>query len=153
MNLLSSDNKLLNSFFKNFLFGTVISVVCTILTVILNGILIGNFFGKIGLAAFGLSMPVIYANLAIGYIFSYGGSIVASNNMADEKRVNNNFSVTCIAAAIVGIILTVLLLWFSPTIAYIFGASGESFNATVSLMKGLFLGILPIMFLYIFVNY
>ena len=133
MNLLSSDNKLLNSFFKNFLFGTVISVVCTILTVILNGILIGNFFGKIGLAAF--------------------GSIVASNNMADEKRVNNNFSVTCIAAAIVGIILTVLLLWFSPTIAYIFGASGESFNATVSLMKGLFLGILPIMFLYIFVNY
>lgn len=153
MNLLSSENKLLSSFFKNFLFGTVISVVCTILTVILNGILIGNFFGKIGLAAFGLAMPVIYANLAIGYIFSYGGSIVASNNMADEKRVNNNFSVTCIAAAIVGIILTVLLLWLSPNIAQIFGASGESVDATVSLMKGLFLGILPIMFLYIFVNY
>ena len=105
MNLLSNDNKLLNSFFKNYLFGTVIAVVCTILTVILNGIIVGNFFGKVGLAAFGLAMPVIYANLAIGYIFSYGGSIVASNNMADEKRVNNNFSVTCIVAAIVGIIL------------------------------------------------
>ena len=51
MNLLSNDNKLLDSFFKNFLFGTVIAVVCTILTIILNGILAGNFFGKIGLAA------------------------------------------------------------------------------------------------------
>lgn len=85
MNLLSDDNKLLNSFFKNFLLGTVIAVLCTILTVILNGIIIGNFFGKVGLAAFGLAMPIIYANLAIGYIFSNGGSIVASNNMADAK--------------------------------------------------------------------
>ncbi|WP_298501274.1 MATE family efflux transporter [uncultured Methanobrevibacter sp.] len=153
MNLLSSDNKLLNSFFKNYLFGTVISVVLTILTVILNGIIIGNFFGNIGLAAFGLAMPIIYANLAIGYIFSYGGSIVASNNMADEKRVNNNFSVTCIVAAIVGIVLTASLLFFSTNVAQILGASGESLDATVSLMRGLFLTILPLMFLYIFVNY
>ena len=153
MNLLSNDNKLLDSFFKNFLFGTVIAVVCTILTIILNGILAGNFFGKIGLAAYGLAMPVIYANLAIGYIFSYGGSIVASNHMSDEKRVNNNFSVVCIVATIVGVILTVLLLFFSSNIAQIFGASGESFDATVSFMRGLFLGILPIMFLNIFVNY
>ena len=93
MNLLGNDNKLLNSFFKSYILGAVISVVCTILVVILNGIIIGNFFGKIGLAAFGLTLPIIYANLAIGYIFAYGGSIVASNNMADEKRVNNNFTV------------------------------------------------------------
>lgn len=153
MNLLSSENKLLNSFFKNYLFGTVISVVLTILTVILNGILVGNFFGNIGLAAFGLAMPIIYANLAIGYIFSYGGSIVASNNMADEKRVNNNFSVVCIVAVFVGIILTVLSVVFCPNIAHILGASGESFNATVSFMNGLFLSILPLIFMYIFVNY
>ena len=153
MNLLGNDNKLLNSFFKSYILGAVISVVCTILVVILNGIIIGNFFGNIGLAAFGLTLPIIYANLAIGYIFSYGGSIVASNNMADEKRVNNNFTVVCIAAAIVGIVLTVLLLIFTSDVAQILGASGESFNATVSLMKGFFLVILPLMFLYIFINY
>ncbi|WP_292881697.1 MATE family efflux transporter [Methanobrevibacter sp. UBA188] len=153
MNLLSNDNKLLNSFFKSYILGAVISVVCTILVVILNGIIIGNFFGKIGLAAFGLTLPIIYANLAIGYIFAYGGSIVASNNMADEKRVNNNFTVVCIVAAIVGLVLTVLLLIFTPNVAQILGASGESFNATVSLMKGFFLVILPLMFLYIFINY
>lgn len=121
MNLLSNDNNLLNAFFKNYLFGTVISVVCTILVIILNGVIIGNFFGEIGLAAFGLAMPIIYANLAIGYVFAYGGSVVASNNMADEKRVNNNFSVVCIVAAIVGIILTVLLLLFSSNVAQILG--------------------------------
>ena len=153
MNLLSNDNKLLNSFFKNYILGAVIAVVCTILVVILNGIIIGNFFGKIGLAAFGLTLPIIYANLAIGYIFSYGGSIVASNNMADEKRVNNNFTVVCIVAAIIGIVLTVLLLIFTSNVAQMLGASGESFNATVSLMKGIFLVILPLMFLYIFINY
>ena len=90
MNLLGHENKLLNSFFRKFLFGTVIASLFTILVVILNGIVVGNFFGKIGLAAFGLAMPIIYANLAIGYVFAYGGSVVASNNMADEKRVNNN---------------------------------------------------------------
>ena len=153
MNLLSNDNKLLNSFFKNYILGAVIAVVCTILVVILNGIIIGNFFGNIGLAAFGLTLPIIYANLAIGYIFSYGGSIVASNNMADEKRVNNNFTVVCIVAAIIGLILTVLLLIFTSDVAQILGASGESFNSTVSLMKGFFLVILPLMFLYIFINY
>lgn len=153
MNLLGNDNKLLHSFFRKFLFGTVISALFTILVVILNGIVIGNFFGKIGLAAFGLAMPIIYANLAIGYIFSYGGSIVASNNMADKRRVNNNFSVVCIVATIVGLFLTVLLLIFSSSVAKILGASGESFYATVSLMNGLFLGILPLMFLYIFINY
>ena len=153
MNLLSNDNKLLNSFFKNYILGAVIAVVCTILVVILNGIIIGNFFGEIGLAAFGLTLPIIYANLAIGYIFAYGGSIVASNNMADEKRVNNNFTVVCITAAIIGIVLTVLLLIFTSNFAQILGASGESFNATVSLMKGLFLVITPLMFLYIFINY
>lgn len=153
MELLSNDNKLLNSFFKDYLFGTVISVVFTILVIILNGIIIGNFFGNIGLAAYGLTMPILYANLAIGYVFAYGGSIVASNNMADAKRVNNNFSVVCIVAAIVGITLTVLLLFFSSDVAHILGASGESFNATVSLMRGLFLVILPLIFLYIFINY
>lgn len=153
MNLLSNDNKLLNSFFKNYILGAVITVVCTILVVILNGIIIGNFFGKIGLAAFGLTLPIIYANLAIGYIFAYGGSIVASNNMADEKRVNNNFTVVCIVAAIIGIVLTVLLLIFASNVAQMMGASGESFNATVSLMEGIFLVILPLMFLYIFINY
>ena len=83
--------ELLNSFFKEYIFGAVISVVCTILVVLLNGVIVGNFFGEIGLAAFGLALPIIYANLAIGYIFAYGGSIVASNNMADKKRINNNF--------------------------------------------------------------
>ena len=153
MNLLSNDNKLLNSFFKNYILGAVIAVVCTILVVILNGIIIGNFFGNIGLAAFGLTLPIIYANLAIGYIFAYGGSIVASNNMADEKRVNNNFTVVCIVAAIIGLVLTVILLIFTSDVAQILGASGESFNSTVSLMKGFFLVILPLMFLYIFINY
>ena len=153
MNLLSNDNKLLNSFFKNYILGAVIAVVCTILVVILNGIIIGNFFGNIGLAAFGLTLPIIYANLAIGYIFAYGGSIVASNNMADEKRVNNNFTVVCIVAAIIGLVLTVILLIFTSDVAQILGASGESFNSTVSLMKGFFLVILPLMFLCIFINY
>ncbi|WP_407422042.1 MATE family efflux transporter [Methanobrevibacter sp.] len=153
MNLLSSDNKLLNSFFKEYIFGAVIAVVCTILVVLLNGIIVGNFFGEIGLAAFCLALPIIYANLAIGYIFAYGGSIVASNNMADKKRINNNFTVVCIVAAIVGIVLTILLLIFTSDVAQILGASGESLNATVSLMKGLFLVILPLMFLYIFINY
>ena len=74
MNLLSSENKLLNSFFKEYIFGAVIAVVCTILVVILNGIIVGNFFGEIGLAAYGLALPIIYANLAIGYVFAYGGS-------------------------------------------------------------------------------
>lgn len=153
MNLLGHENKLLNSFFRKFLFGTVIASLFTILVVILNGIVVGNFFGKVGLAAFGLAMPIIYANLAIGYIFSYGGSIVASNHMADKKRVNNNFSVVCIVAAVVGLIITVLLLAFSSSVAKVLGASGESFSATVALMNGLFLGIMPLMFLYIFINY
>ena len=59
MNLLGNDNKLLTSYFKDYILGAVIAVICTILVVIRNGIIIGNFFGKIGLAAFGLTLPII----------------------------------------------------------------------------------------------
>lgn len=43
MQITFGENKLLNSIFKKFLFGTVIAIVCSILGVIANGIIIGNF--------------------------------------------------------------------------------------------------------------
>ena len=153
MEILASENKLLNSVFKKFLMGTVIAVVCSILGVIANGIIIGNFFGKAGLSAFGLTTPIVYGSLAIGYIFSYGGSIVCSNNLADEERASNNFTVVCIFAFLIGVLLTVLLSCFASSVAVVLGASGEALIPTIDYLKGYIFGILPTMFVAILTNY
>lgn len=153
MPILNTENKLLNEIFKKFLIGTVIAVVCSILGFIANGIIVGNFFGKIGLASFGLAMPIIYGALAIGYIFSYGGSIVCSNNFSNRNRVNNNFTVVCLTAFIVGILITIILILFTSPIAQALGASGESLAPTVDYMRGLFSGIIATMFVAILTNY
>ena len=153
MSILASENKLLNVTFKKYLYGTVIAILCTILGVVANGIIIGNFFGKLGLVAFGLTAPIVYGNLAVGYIFSYGGSIVCSNNMSDKERANNNFTVVCLLAVVVGVLITIFLNLFPTNIAQFLGASSESLGSTVSYMKGMFLGILPTMFVAILTNY
>lgn len=153
MSLLATENKLLNASFRKFLIGTVIAVMCSILGFIANGIIIGNFFGKIGLAAFGLTIPIIYGALAIGYIFSYGGSIVCSNNISNKDRANNNFTVVCLTALITGVLITLFLILFTKSIAHVLGASGESLIPTVNYMNGLFIGVLPVIFLAILTNY
>ena len=153
MSVFSIENKLLNSVFKKFLLGTVIAVVCSILGVIANGIIIGNFFGKIGLSAFGLTSPLVYGTLAVGYIFSYGGSIVCSNYMADKDRANNNFTVVCAFGLIVGILITISLYLSPANVAQALGASGESLIPTIEFMKGYFLSIAPTMFVAILTNY
>ncbi len=152
MNILSSENRLLNSVFKKFLFGTVIAILCTILGVIANGIIIGNFFGKLGLSAFALTTPVVYGFLAISYIFSYGGSIVCSNNFADKNRINNNFSVVCILAFLIGALLTISAM-FPTQVALMLGASKESIASVSDYLSGYLLGIIPTMFVSILNNY
>ena len=147
------ENKLLNSVFKKFLFGTVIAIVCTILGVIANGIIIGNFFGKLGLSAFALTTPIVYGTLAIGYIFSYGGSIVCSNNFINKDRVNNNFTVVFIMTLAIGCFLTVSLSLFPTQVAQILGASGESITSATDYLKGYLLGIAPTMFVAVLNNY
>lgn len=153
MSLLATENKLLNATFRKFLIGTAIAVVCSILGFIANGIIIGNFFGKVGLAAFGLTIPIVYGALAIGYIFSYGGSIVCSNNISNKDRANNNFTVVCLTALITGVLITLFLILFTKSIAHVLGASGESLIPTVDYMNGLFIGILPTIFIAILTNY
>lgn len=153
MSILATENNLLNAVFKKYLIGTVIAIVCSILGFFANGILIGNFFGKIGLAVFGLTAPIVYGALAIAYIFSYGGSIVCSNNLSDKDRVNNNFTIVCLFGLIVGLLITFLLFLFLTNIVQFLGASGESLGPTLSYMNGFLLAILPTMFVAILTNY
>lgn len=153
MSILATENKLLNAIFKKYLIGTVIAIVCNILGFFANGILMGNFFGKIGLAVFGLTTPIVYGTLAISYIFSHGGSIVCSNNMSDKNRVNNNFTIVCLVGFIVGLFITFLLFIFLTNIVQFLGASSESLGPTLSYMNGFLWAILPTMFVTILNNY
>lgn len=147
------NNALLTSVFKSYLYMTIIATLASVLGFIINGIIIGNFIGNLGLVAFGITTPIIYGTLALAYIFSNGGSIVCSNNMNNQNRVNNNFTVTCITSLIIGIILTIILLMFPNNVASLLGASGESLKPTAEFMTGIFIGIIPIIFSMIFINY
>ncbi|MDO5852179.1 MAG: MATE family efflux transporter, partial [Methanobacteriaceae archaeon] len=146
-------NQLLSSLYKSYIYVTIIATLATILGVIINGIIIGNFLGNIGLVAFGIATPITYGILAISYIFANGGSIVCSNNMTNEKRVNNNFTVTCTVSLIISIVLTIVLYSFSQNIAMLLGASNITLIPTTAYLRGIILGIIPNIFTMIFINY
>lgn len=84
--------------------------------------------GSIALTGVGVCFPLIMIVSAFAYLFGMGGAPRASiymgkkDNTMAERIMGNSFVSLCIVA----IILTILMLCFSETLLYLFGASANT---------------------------
>ena len=116
------------------------------ISLVVDGLFVGNLIGKEGLASFGLASPVLTFIFALAIIFASGGSSLCSNyaGKGEKERMNNNFTINLMLALIVGIIITVTSPIYITPLSYFLGSEGSLINLTISYLSGLMLATIPI---------
>ena len=94
---------------------------------VVDGLFVSNFAGKEALAAVNLVFPLAMALGSVGFMFGTGGAALVAKTMGegDAVRANRLFSFIVIAAAVSGVVLTVVgALALGPLLGLL-GAQGS----------------------------
>lgn len=108
-----------------------------IIMVILEGIIIGNGLGEIGLASVGVFMPLMLLNLALGGALGMSASALAGQalgqNNPEEAR---HFYGQGISLSIIMLVpISILILIFAPQVALFLGSTQEMLVTVVPLIR------------------
>lgn len=112
-----------------------ISCMAFTITMVIDGIVIGQFLGTEAIAAYGLAMPIMLAKNAIFSVLATGEQSICGNCMGrgDMKSANGCFNATLIVVMAIGIVLTAVLAIFAEPLGILLGANGEDANISTIL--------------------
>ena len=104
-----------------------ISCMAFTITMVIDGIIIGQFLGTEAIAAYGLAMPIMLAKNAIFSVLATGEQSICGNCMGrgDMKSANGCFNATLIVVMALGILLTAALAICAEPLAVVLGANGD----------------------------
>ncbi len=124
---------------------TILVTLTATLSMVINGLIVGNMLGPDDLTAFGLASPVLIIVAAIAGIFSNGGTIVCAKYIGrgESSKVANNFTIVMMWSLLTGIIYTIVFFFCADAFADLFGASPEISDKTASYIKGLSISGIP----------
>lgn len=136
------NDYLIKKVFNSFLFVSIMGMVAATIGMLVDGIVIGQFLGQECVSAFGLAGPVFILIAALAGVFANGGTSCCANHIGrgNEEKIRLNFTVTCLGALIVGIIVTLICVIFAGQIAVFLGAKGELVSHTEDYIRGVGLG-------------
>ena len=114
---------------------------------IVNGLIIGNTPPTTAMIALGLTTPMTNMLAALATIVSGGAGILCGKFMGrgETKKVNDVFSNSIIMLVVSGIVMTVIGFTFASPLATLLGANAETINETTAYIRGMALGILPLL--------
>jgi Na+-driven multidrug efflux pump/anti-sigma regulatory factor (Ser/Thr protein kinase) len=104
-------------------------------TSIVDGIIVGNFYGKQGLAAVGLGGPILSVFTIMAGLLGTGNSVLCTRSLGESSKETSNktFSLSILLALVISVIMTTLTISFSGTIAQLFsGTTHKSLLPDVS---------------------
>lgn len=118
--------------FMKFAFPAVLTSLLMISTYLVDGILIGQFIGFEGLAAFNLVFPVFVFLAGIGITVAAGGSALIGKYLGQNKikEANQVFNLAIILSIIFSVILSGVVLFFADEITRMLGATDLLFEST-----------------------
>ena len=116
-------------FFK-YLIPSVGGMLGVSLYVLGDTMVVGRGIGSVGLAALNISIPIINVFNGLGLLFGVGSAtaISISRGRGDEKQVNNIFTISLMLSILLGIVLTVLRVFFLDELCMVLGASKDTFQ-------------------------
>lgn len=106
----------------------ILSMLLTALVTVADGLFIGNFVGKEGIAAVNLGLPVIYLFLGVGLMSAVGGAALAGMALgrSDAAAARQIFRQTAATAGLLAFVTALLvLLWLDPLL-WLFGSAGAA---------------------------
>ena len=118
--------------FIKFAIPSILVLLLTISTFLIDGILIGQFIGLEGLAAFNLVYPVFSVLIATAIVIATGGSAIVGKYLGQNKikDANQVFNLALILAVIFSIILSIVTIFFAEDITRFLGATDLLFEST-----------------------
>ncbi|MDO5852348.1 MAG: MATE family efflux transporter, partial [Methanobacteriaceae archaeon] len=141
----SDTNKyILSNVFKSFFITGIFQATIMNLSIIVDGILIGNFLGVNAIAAFGIITPIELLLMVIGLLFSQGGLILSSKYLGrnDKESSNQIFTTVCLLGVFFGLLIAGLLFLFSENVSVFFGANTNIITLSSDFLKGISFGVI-----------
>ncbi len=118
----------INKTFLKYLIPAVGGMLGTSLYVLGDTMIVGRALGGVGLAALNVGIPLNNVFNGMGLLFGIGGATALSINKGrqDTEELNDIFSKSMIMAFIVGVILTLIRIFFLDDLGYMLGASRDT---------------------------
>jgi putative MATE family efflux protein len=107
------------------LFPTLIGMVATVSSTVINGIFVGHGLGRDAIAAVNIIIPLFMFVSGISLMFGVGASVVASVHLSKGKikAANINITQSFGIASVLMIVLSVLLMIFNKRVAELMGST------------------------------
>ncbi len=128
---------------------TIFVTLSATLSIVVNGLIAGQFLGPDALTAYGLASPVLILLTALTGIFSNGGTIRCAMfiGRGDDGSVNNNFTVTMLISTLIAVVYSVICMAASGPLAQVLGADGAIQDMTSGYILGLGISAIPFVLL------
>lgn len=106
---------------------SVIMMIFTSIYGVVDGFFISNFAGKTEFAAVNFVLPYLMMLAAAGFIFGAGGGALVAKTLGEQQteRANQIFSMFVYLTILVGLVLMVVGMASSRSVAAFFGAEGQ----------------------------
>lgn len=131
------DFKQINKQFNKYVVPAVIGMIVQSLYVVLDGIIVGQGIGEIGLAAVNIVFPYSMVIVALAMLIAVGGANVYSfyKGKGEMEKANNIFCQCLAISAIIGIALALTGFAFRENIALFMGANEDLLTAATAYLK------------------
>ncbi len=127
-----------------FVFPSILMMVFMSIYTVVDGLFVSNYAGKVPFTAINLVWPPIMIITSFGFMFGTGGSALIGKLLGEgkNKKANKVFTMIVVATLVTGIITGALGFAFTPQIAELMGAKGETLEYAVIYGRWLF-GAMP----------
>mgnify|MGYP003316631086 CR=1 FL=1 len=145
MKTLSKQDILMKETYKRLLIIQVLSSLSTFLGPLIDGIIVSDFLGAEYMAAFGIITPITVFMGAIVNIFNAGSQNVAGKYLGQGRadKLSSLLTCTILWAAVLGAIITTILIGFNEQICVLLGAEGETIKMCSDYVKAFAFGVIP----------
>lgn len=125
---------LIDKMFKKTWIVVTTGLLLVMINTVVDGIFIGRFLGKDCIAALGLATPIILLGNVIASLISQGTALLCSKyvGMADQKKLCETFSTSCIFALLFSLPAIGLCFAFTPQIADFLSGHRENYSSHIA---------------------
>lgn len=130
---------------KSHLFVTILVALSATLSIVLNNLIVGMYFGADELTVYGLSVPILLLFTAFSGVFGNGGTIICSRylGLGDVRAIRNNFTIATMITLVIGVLFTIIVMLTLEPLTVALGAN-SSLQATMErYVLGLALSSIP----------
>ncbi len=149
-NILIKEN--IPKLFVKFSTPAIISMLISGLQIVIDGMFVGNIIGPNAMAGINIAQPFFQVIIGFSMILSIGSQsfIGITLGEGDREKGRNIFKTTVIVTAIIGLLVTIVGLFFSESLAKMLGANEVLVGYTSDYIKTIAIFAIPMSLMFLF---